>query len=192
LPARAAVEDHGDPDDERRIAEAVALARRFVEEATALDAHQSRTERRRRDRLRTLVADGRAAAFTVALTDEVAAHPRPVASAAGASPGWCTRPTSRVPGRRPGRARAGGRAGPAAAAVVMPLVTRRLRNESAGVILPAEDPAFAQHLARRRREGMRANVNVLGEAIIGELEAPRRRPPWSSSGWGDTTWTTCR
>ena len=56
----------------------------------------------------------------------------------------------------------------------MPLVVRRLRAEAAGVILPADDPAFGEHLARRRAEGVRCNVNVLGEAIVGNEEARRR------------------
>ncbi len=58
--------------------------------------------------------------------------------------------------------------------VVMRLVRARLRRDSAGVILPAEDPAFAAHLARRRAQGMRLNVNPLGEAILGEGEARRK------------------
>ena len=56
----------------------------------------------------------------------------------------------------------------------MALVNRRLRREAAGVILPAEDPALARHLATRRREGYGQNVNPLGEAVLGEEEAARR------------------
>src|SRR4029079_2144955 len=41
-------------------------------------------------------------------------------------------------------------------------------------ILPAEDPAFADHVRRRRHEGFDLNVNVLGEAIVGDDEADRR------------------
>jgi len=59
-------------------------------------------------------------------------------------------------------------------ALVTDLVVRRLRAETEGVILPAEDPALANHLASRRAEGFRMNVNVLGEAILGEGEATRR------------------
>ena len=42
------------------------------------------------------------------------------------------------------------------------------------MILSAEDPAFARHIDRRTRDGFRPNVNVLGEAILGDGEAQRR------------------
>src|SRR5690606_35570893 len=58
--------------------------------------------------------------------------------------------------------------------LVMPLVVRRLRAEAEGVIIPATDPGFTDHLAARRAAGMRSNVNVLGEAIVGDDEARRR------------------
>jgi RHH-type proline utilization regulon transcriptional repressor/proline dehydrogenase/delta 1-pyrroline-5-carboxylate dehydrogenase len=162
-----------DPD-ERRIAAAVALARSLVDEAARLDAAAPRRERARRARMRALVRDAGAASFTVALTDEI---PRI--------------PTDRVAARRfrhlvadaelgglPLVDRAaltvGARLAPIAPAVVMPLVRRRLRREATGVILPAADPGFGSHVLNRRREGFRSNVNVLGEAIVGDAEARRR------------------
>ena len=57
--------------------------------------------------------------------------------------------------------------------LVMPLVHRRIVRESSGVVLSADDPAFAQHLARRAARGLRLNVNVLGEAILRDAEADR-------------------
>lgn len=70
--------------------------------------------------------------------------------------------------------RAGAALAPRAPRLVMPLVHRRLRSEAAGVILPAEDPAFADHVAARTAAGVHSNVNVLGEAIVGDGEAQRR------------------
>lgn len=58
--------------------------------------------------------------------------------------------------------------------IVMPQVERRLRRETGNVILPAEPDALARHMARRRRQGVRLNLNRLGEAILGEEEAGRR------------------
>ncbi len=164
----------GQPSDEWRIAEAVALARRFVEEAAALDSCMGRGERRRRARLRALVADPGAAAFTVALTDEVPRIPDRAAAArrfralvrAADLSGFAL--ADRV------ALRLGAIAAPVAPGVVMPAVVARLRRESATVILPADDPALSAHLARRRTSGVRCNVNVLGEAIVGDAEARRR------------------
>jgi RHH-type transcriptional regulator, proline utilization regulon repressor / proline dehydrogenase / delta 1-pyrroline-5-carboxylate dehydrogenase len=58
--------------------------------------------------------------------------------------------------------------------IVMPLVKRRVRRESTGVIFPADAGRLSRHLGGRRASGMRANINVLGEAILGEAEAARR------------------
>ncbi|MDQ1436686.1 MAG: RHH-type transcriptional regulator, proline utilization regulon repressor / proline dehydrogenase [Acidimicrobiaceae bacterium] len=68
----------------------------------------------------------------------------------------------------------GARLAPRMPGLVMPLVLRRLRSESDGVVLPAEDPAFTGHVARRHAEGLGVNVNVLGEAVLGDDEARRR------------------
>ena len=45
----------------------------------------------------------------------------------------------------------------------------RLRSETAHVVLPAEDPPLAEFLARRRAEGVRVNVNSLGEVVLGDV-----------------------
>lgn len=58
--------------------------------------------------------------------------------------------------------------------VSMPMVQDRMRAETANVILPAEDEVLSQHLRDRREQGVRMNVNFLGEAILGEEEAHRR------------------
>lgn len=64
--------------------------------------------------------------------------------------------------------------GELAPGLAMPLVEAQLRKETANVILPAEKELLARHLASRRDEGVRMNVNLLGEAILGEEEAERR------------------
>ncbi len=58
--------------------------------------------------------------------------------------------------------------------VAMPLVEEKMHHETANVILPAEPELLAQHLAARRAEGVRMNVNHLGEALLGEKDAQRR------------------
>ena len=69
---------------------------------------------------------------------------------------------------------AGAAAAPLLPWVVMPQVERRLRLETGAVILPAEPASLAAHIVRRRAEGVRLNLNRLGEAILGEEEAERR------------------
>ena len=49
-----------------------------------------------------------------------------------------------------------------------------MHQETANVILPAERDMLTRHLEQRRLEGVRMNVNFLGEALLGEQEARRR------------------
>ena len=58
--------------------------------------------------------------------------------------------------------------------VTMPLVTAHLRHETANVILPAEPELLHAHLAARRQQGLRMNLNFLGESLLGEEEAQQR------------------
>ncbi len=58
--------------------------------------------------------------------------------------------------------------------VAAPLVKEKMHRETANVILPAEREMLTAHLAARREEGVRMNVNFLGEAILSEPEAERR------------------
>ena len=58
--------------------------------------------------------------------------------------------------------------------VAAPLVRERMREETANVILPAEKALLVPHLEARRQNGVRMNVNFLGEALLGETEAQRR------------------
>ncbi len=58
--------------------------------------------------------------------------------------------------------------------VSVPLVKSHMQHETANVILPAEPDDLAEHLQQRREQGVRMNVNYLGEAILSEAEARRR------------------
>lgn len=58
--------------------------------------------------------------------------------------------------------------------VALPLVKEHMQKETANVILPGEKDLLVHHLAERTREGVRMNVNFLGEAILSEEEAEKR------------------
>jgi RHH-type transcriptional regulator, proline utilization regulon repressor / proline dehydrogenase / delta 1-pyrroline-5-carboxylate dehydrogenase len=60
------------------------------------------------------------------------------------------------------------------APILVPLVTFMLRKETSSVILPGEASALSRHMHLRRQQGVRINLNHLGEAILGEKEAKRR------------------
>lgn len=56
----------------------------------------------------------------------------------------------------------------------IPMAILSLRRETSSVILPGEARALSAHMHKRRAEGVRLNLNHLGEAILGEEEANRR------------------
>ena len=58
--------------------------------------------------------------------------------------------------------------------LVVPPIMARLRQETRYIILPAEEDELRAYLTKRRQEGVRLNLNLLGEAILGEGEAQRR------------------
>lgn len=137
--------------------------------------NSTRRERSQRRRLAAVVDDERLRALTFALTDEVlrveqasraAARFRAIVGEIGvpSSLGLIDRVSLRV----------GAWVAPVLPWLVVPLVRRRIVRESNGVVLPADDPAFAEHIARRRAEHFPLNVNVLGEAILSNVEAEER------------------
>ena len=58
--------------------------------------------------------------------------------------------------------------------VSVPLVKEQMRRETANVILPAERDLLSQHLTKRQQNGVSMNLNLLGEALVGEEETRER------------------
>jgi RHH-type proline utilization regulon transcriptional repressor/proline dehydrogenase/delta 1-pyrroline-5-carboxylate dehydrogenase len=69
---------------------------------------------------------------------------------------------------------AAGTAGRRAPGPVMAAVGARLRYETNDLIWPLSDRQLRLRLARLRAQGRRPNLNLLGEAILGQEEADRR------------------
>ena len=158
--------------DERLCAQAEELATSLLQEALAsIDG----AERRRRARVARLVDDEDSRELLLALTDQVlrigtrrrAASRLEELLAAHRAPAMAG-PLDRVAlflARRAARV---------VPDLTVRLVTARLRHELETLVLPAEPRPLSRHLQRRRREGMRCNVNLLGEAVLGEGQAARR------------------
>ncbi|GAA4436713.1 bifunctional proline dehydrogenase/L-glutamate gamma-semialdehyde dehydrogenase [Bremerella cremea] len=58
--------------------------------------------------------------------------------------------------------------------IVMPLIRKRIQTDSSHVIISAEPNSFANYLQQRKKDGIRINLNQLGEAVLGAQEAERR------------------
>ncbi|MDG1463672.1 MAG: bifunctional proline dehydrogenase/L-glutamate gamma-semialdehyde dehydrogenase, partial [Acidimicrobiales bacterium] len=70
--------------------------------------------------------------------------------------------------------RAGARLAPVLPRIVMPLARRRLRQLVGHMVVDAAPGPVHEHLVERRAEGYAMNVNLLGEAVLGDDEATRR------------------
>jgi RHH-type proline utilization regulon transcriptional repressor/proline dehydrogenase/delta 1-pyrroline-5-carboxylate dehydrogenase len=158
------------PDDElarRAEVRALALLARSLADATP-------AERRTAARLGRLVVDEAGRDLLLDLTDRVVRIRDPRRSAE-----TLAHLVARgVPGSLGAVDRLGlhvlRRLAPAAPRLVRRLVDWRVAGDVAGVILPFDDPGFRVYVRRRTAEGFRVNVNVLGEAILGDGEADRR------------------
>ena len=151
---------------------AVALAERLLAESHRIS---TRAEHRQLQRLGRLINDERGRELVQMLTDEVlrihdraraARRFRDVVRSVGV-------PSSLGP-LDALMLRVGASLAVFAPRLLMPLVARRIRNETRGVVLSSKDPAFAQHVTMRSAQGVRLNVNVLGEAILSDPEAAAR------------------
>jgi len=149
----------------------VARAARLLESA---EQQTTGLERRRSRRLGSLLADREGRELLFRLTDEVLRTP----TAARSMQQLRELVDAGLPRALPAVDRAalrlaaiGARVAPGPVAAV---VRRRIRAETRGVIIPAADPAFARHVAARRDAGFAVNINLLGEAILGDAEANRR------------------
>jgi len=157
--------------DTELAAEAVELARALL---STSQSDESRAEARRRERLGALLADEQGRQLIFAMTDEVLRIDDPRLAAerfAAVVAAHHTRAVGRVDALL---LRAGAVVAPRFPRLVMPLVLRKIKAETHGIVIPADDPAFARHLRARQADGVRLNVNPLGEAILSDAEADER------------------
>lgn len=159
--------------DSLRIAQAIDLAHTWVEAAQRLTPPRAK---QRQKRLVRLLSDRKSLDATMAITDRVLRISSP------ARKGQMFRDTVQRAGSLDGFTpvdellmRAGSAATRVMPKTVMRLVEARVRTESNGIILDADPARLHRHLETRRAGKMASNINVLGEAILGEREAKRRQ-----------------
>ncbi|MFC5062000.1 proline dehydrogenase family protein [Actinomycetospora atypica] len=158
------------PIDDAMVERAVARAARWSE---ASDAAGSDAATRR---LASLVHDPAGVEFAMRFVDRVArpdddaVAARELARTAGRGatlPGFAS-PLDRV------MLRTGAALAPRAPRLVVPLARRRLRQLVGHLVVDASGRSLRRRLASARAEGFRLNLNLLGEAVLGEDEADRR------------------
>ena len=65
-------------------------------------------------------------------------------------------------------------AGNRLASLAVPAMIHQMRKASSRMIIPGESKALEAHLKLRRQQGVRMNINHLGEMVLGEAEAAHR------------------
>lgn len=58
--------------------------------------------------------------------------------------------------------------------IAVPAIINRIRAFSSRAIIPGEASVLGRHLTKRQQQGVRMNINHLGEAVLGEEEARTR------------------
>lgn len=150
---------------------AIELARRLL--STSMH-DESRGEVRRRERLGALLADERGRQLIFAMTDQVLRIDDPALAADRFADVVSRHHTTAIGRIDAVLLRAGAVVAPRLPRLVMPLVVKRIKAETHGIVIPADDPQFGSHLAKRAEDGVGINVNPLGEAILSDTEADER------------------
>jgi RHH-type transcriptional regulator, proline utilization regulon repressor / proline dehydrogenase / delta 1-pyrroline-5-carboxylate dehydrogenase len=147
--------------------EAIALAERWIAEAASEPAEPSARL------LAGMLGDPRGLPFAVGFVDGVL---RPESNGAAAS--RLHRVAELTPDFLPWRLRAavrvGGAVAPALPTPVVPLARRAVRDLVDHLVVDARPGRLGPVLERLRAEGNALNLNLLGEAVLGEVEAGRR------------------
>ena len=152
--------------------EAVARVVRWLEAARSSVSRRDRTTTRR---LAGVVSDRPGTAFAMRFVDRVirpedpATSARQLASLVGEAelPSFLSSFDRLL-------VRAGAWLGPRLPGLVMPIARRRMRALVGHLVVDSEPERLAAHLRTRSAEGFSLNVNMLGEAVLGDAEARRR------------------
>ena len=146
---------------------AVQLAQRWIAESAEVEVDPAA------ERLAGVLKDPKGLPFTIGFVDGVM---RPESLSAAASN--LRRVAPLVPQFLPwylrGAVQMGGLVGPVLPAPVVPIARRVLREMVGHLVVDARPDKLGPALASLRESGARLNLNLLGEAVLGEREALRR------------------
>ena len=153
------------------VEQAIALARHWADET---NRGHTQAERATTDQLAALLRDEAGLDLAVRFVDRVARPEDPKVAARDLSR-LSTKTAKSFLGRLDlAMLGLGTVAAPIAPPLVVPLARARLRRIIGHLVVDARDPALAKHLAKAHADGFRLNVNLLGEAVLGEAEAASR------------------
>lgn len=147
--------------------ETIALVRRWLSEAANEPVDPAA------ENLAGVLRDEKGLDFTVGFVDGVV-RPEDHAAAARKLAQLTPLTPKFLPAPMRGAIKFGGTVGPVAPGVVVPIARKVLRRMVRHLIIDATDSKLGPAIARIKKDGLRLNVNLLGEYILGQGEAERR------------------
>ncbi|WP_058234185.1 bifunctional proline dehydrogenase/L-glutamate gamma-semialdehyde dehydrogenase [Devriesea agamarum] len=148
-------------------AEVENLVRTWVQQAASYPAPAQATM------LADLLKDQAGLDFTVAFVDRVI-RPEDPRAAARELKRLGINPPSFLPRSQRTAVSVGGKLAPHVASPVTKTAQAVMRRMVSHLVLDARDPHLARSISRLRQDGVRLNINLLGEAVLGGREAARR------------------
>ena len=145
----------------------IALVRRWLTAASEVPVDASAQQ------LAGVLKDPNGLGFTVGFVDGVV-RPEDLHVAARNLAALAPKVPAFLPWYMRAAVRLGGTMAPALPQVVIPVARRVLREMVGHLIVDATDAKLGPAIAKIRKDGIKLNVNLLGEAVLGEHEASRR------------------
>ncbi|MDQ0848569.1 RHH-type proline utilization regulon transcriptional repressor/proline dehydrogenase/delta 1-pyrroline-5-carboxylate dehydrogenase [Arthrobacter sp. B3I9] len=146
---------------------AIALVRHWLTEAARVPVDASAQQ------LAGVLKDPNGLDFTVGFVDGVV-RPEDLQVAARNLAALAPKVPAFLPWYMRSAVRLGGTMAPVLPQVVIPVARRVLREMVGHLIVDATDAKLGPAIAKIRKDGIKLNVNLLGEAVLGEHEASRR------------------
>jgi RHH-type transcriptional regulator, proline utilization regulon repressor / proline dehydrogenase / delta 1-pyrroline-5-carboxylate dehydrogenase len=147
--------------------ETITLVRRWLSEASTVPVGGSAAQ------LAGLLRDPKGLAFAVGFVDGVV-RPEDRKVSARALHALAGDVPSFLPVHLKAAVKLGGALAPIMPGVVVPVARRALRHMVGHLIVDATDARLGRAIRKIRKRGVRLNVNLLGEAVLGRGEASRR------------------
>ncbi|MHC5558734.1 bifunctional proline dehydrogenase/L-glutamate gamma-semialdehyde dehydrogenase [Kocuria sp. U4B] len=147
--------------------QAIALVRKWLTEAEQFPVDASG------EQLAGVLKDPSGLEFTVGFVDGVI-RPEDIKVAARNLARLAPKVPAFLPWYLRAAVRTGGALAPAAPQVVIPAARKALREMVGHLIVDASEAKLGKSIAKIRKDDVRLNVNLLGEAVLGDHEAERR------------------
>lgn len=156
-----------DSIDPQLIDESITLVRRWLTEASTVKVDAAGTQ------LAGVLKDPSGLDFTVGFVDGVV-RPEDLGAAAGTLRAIAPAVPKFLPAPMRGAVKLGGAMAPVLPGVVVPIARKVLRRMVGHLIIDATDAKLGRAIAKIKGDGIRLNMNLLGEAVLGQAEAERR------------------